>query len=132
MPLFKRLASLRLLAVAMLAISAVGCGGGDAANNMESMQQLKGLVKGVLNFHESKAAYPDSLDDLTAMDSSLTSLLANPLTGDNPGYEYVKPVDESAGMSQTVVLYQLRGGKRDETLPVAYLDGSVRPIGGGE
>ncbi len=52
-------------------------------------------------------------------------LTANPLTGDNPGYEYVKPKDD-APSATTVVLYQLRGGKRDETLKVAFKDGSVR------
>ena len=47
------------------------------------------------------------------------------MTGDNPGYEYVKPADNSA---DAVILYQLRGGKRDLSLAVAYADGSVRPL----
>ena len=38
-------------------------------------------------------------------------------------FEYVKPKDEGAS---AVMLYQLRGGKRDENLPVAFSDGSVR------
>jgi hypothetical protein len=47
-----------------------------------------------------------------------------PPTGDNPGYEYVKTTSDAAG-STTIVIYQLRGGKRDASLPVAFADGSV-------
>ena len=50
---------------------------------------------------------------------------AAPVTDDDPGYEYVKPADD-ADLPTTIVLYQLRDGKRDETLAVGYGDSAVR------
>ncbi len=56
---------------------------------------------------------------------SLAALMKKPLTGDDPGYEYVKPAD-GAPAETTVIRYQLRDGKRDESLPKYYLSGVVR------
>ena len=58
--------------------------------------------------------------------------MKNPLTGDDPGYEYVKPngnANDSDFDSQQVILYQLRAGAQDDSLKVGYADGSVRPEG---
>ena len=70
----------------------------------------------------------DSLADLKPVVGAevYAVYIKNPLTGDNPGYEYVKPPEVPESSEKTVVLYQLRGGKRDETLKLGYLDGTVR------
>jgi hypothetical protein len=62
----------------------------------------------------------------------MAKLMKNPLTGDDPGYEYVKPkgnLNDKRFDSQQVILYQLRGGKRDTSIKVGYADASVRMLG---
>jgi len=57
--------------------------------------------------------------------------MKNPLTGDDPGYLYVKPpagVLESSLVQRVVMLYQLRDGQKAEDLPVGYAAGSTGPI----
>ena len=70
---------------------------------------------------------PGSFDDMAPIlggKENLAKLLKNPATGDDPGYEYFKPPrGQHAG--KTIIIYQLRDGKRDTTLAVAYLDTSV-------
>jgi len=76
--------------------------------------------------------WPDSIeqvkDNLDA-DVQLKEVMTNPATGDNPGYEYVKPKGNWSASDfdgEQVILYQLRDGKRDTSLKVGYADGSVR------
>jgi hypothetical protein len=136
--------SIELALVACLAAVFTGCGGGGAMQRIESSSNLKELARAVIKYHDDKQEWPEKLADLESMvgesdamgvigdGKDYATLVRNPLTGDDPGYEYVTPPAEPEGLSKTIVLYQLRDGKRDETLPVAYLDGSVRPMGGGE
>ena len=89
----------------------------------------------LIKFHDDNKAWPEKLDEVKPLigkegpmgvigkGKDFAALMANPLTGDNPGCEYVKPKD---GGTAPVMLYQLRGGTRDESLPVAFRDGSVR------
>ena len=54
-------------------------------------------------------------------------LITNPVTGDNPGYEYVKPAGHPSDQDfdhHQVILRQLNGGQRDPNLEVGYSDGS--------
>jgi hypothetical protein len=53
------------------------------------------------------------------------TLTKNPLTGDSPGYEYVKPPEGTKPSEHVVILYQLRAGKRDSSLSVGYANGAV-------
>jgi hypothetical protein len=53
-------------------------------------------------------------------------VFTNPITGENPGYEYVKPADDAP--AHTVVIYSLRGGQRDLKQPMGYADGHVGKI----
>jgi hypothetical protein len=133
----------RVLAAGLILLAAsviVGCGG-NAKKEIESTQNLKGLGEAVLKFHDDNEKWPDTLADLKPVvgteyagakvggGKSYDDLVKNPLTGDNPGYEYVKPAETPDSYEKTIVLYQLRGGKRDEKLKVGYLDGSVRNVG---
>ena len=92
---------------------------------------MKQLVVMAIHYRVSNRAWPDRLDQLKrhAAAESWDDLITNPVTGDKPGYEYVKPAADSAN---AVILYQLRGGKRDLSLAVGHADGSVsHPLTGG-
>ena len=122
--------------VASAAVWVIGCS--DAKQRVESSANLKHLTRAVLKYQSDNEAWPEKLDDLASVvgqsddlgvigeGKTFDALVTNPLTGANPGYEYVKPADEPESYSSTVVLHQLRNGKRDDTLPAAYLDGAVR------
>lgn len=122
--------------VLMAAATLVACGCNDAKKKIESSDNLKQLSVAIIAYHDAHNAYPDSLDQLKPMigqkgpigvignGKDYAALIRNPLTGDDPGYEYVKPGAEG-NESTTIVLYQLRNGKRDTSLPVAYANGSV-------
>lgn len=127
-----------LILLACLALPLCGCS--DAKQREESSANLKALSEACLAYYEKHEKYPDTLADLKPVigtewagmkvgrDKSYEELVKNPLTGDNPGYEYVKPPEMVERLRSTIVLYQLRGGKRDEALKVGYLDGSVRLV----
>ena len=70
---------------------------------------------------------PENLDELLVpyLDGD-KNVFVNPVTGDYPGYEYVKPEPDAS--PNTVILYQLRDGERDVELEVLYYDGSVREL----
>jgi outer membrane murein-binding lipoprotein Lpp len=132
---------LTLVALVALAVSTLsGCGGNAQAVN-DSSQNLKELSTAILKYHEDNEKWPDALADLKPVigtdyagakiggGKDYAALVKNPATGADPGYEYVKPSEKPDSYEKTVVLYQLRDGKRDETLKAGYLDGSVRAIG---
>lgn len=125
---FLNLGALSLLSAALF--TGCCCSGIDAAReaarNAQSMNNMMQLALNVLNYQTIHETWPASLEDLRELEPNLDALLANPVTMDNPGYEYVRPVDENAAWSETVILYQLRNGARDMSLPVGYADGSVR------
>ena len=110
-----------------------GCG--DPAE--DSRQQMHKIQLALMEHAEANGGeWPERLDtvsdNLKGGDAIFRELLKNPVTGDDPGYEYVKPEGKLDGPgfdSQQVILYQLRDGKRDTSLKVGYADGSVRPLG---
>lgn len=120
-----------LLLLVLFTTSLVGCG--SSKQKLVSSDHMKSLSTAVMKYHDEKNAWPDSLDQVKPMigqqymgkaigdGKDYAELLKNPYTGDDPGYEYEKPADAHA-----IELYQLRGGKRDLSLPVCYADGSVR------
>jgi hypothetical protein len=92
------------------------------------MDHIKKLAEAIVEYSgNNDGAYPDSLDQVKeyCKEKPYDTLIKNPFTGDNPGYEYVKPADD-ASISDTIVLYQLKEGSRVTQGKVAYLDGSVR------
>ena len=124
---------LRVFCLALLSLAFAGCDNGK--KRIESSDNLKQLSAGIIAYHDSKKAWPDGIEELKSLigtqgpvgvighGKDFATLMQNPLTGDNPGYEYVKPTGADAS---GVVLYQLKGGVRDTSLPAAYADGSVR------
>jgi hypothetical protein len=123
----------RFLLFVVLTIVATTLGCGDASE--DSRQQMHKLQSGLMSYADKhQGEWPDSLDQIkeeVGGEATFNELMTNPLTGANPGYEYVKPDAKSAdfGMgSTTVVLYQLRDGQRDTTLKVGFADGRVNFI----
>ena len=116
--------------VISLALLASGCGN-SAAREAKSSSNMKLMFADIMVYNNNNGKYPESLDELKSAAAGLgqdfSALLVNPATGDNPGYEYVKPT-RAVEAADGVIMYQLRDGKRDMTLPVLYVDGAVGKI----
>ena len=122
----RRSARIRIVVcvLAILTMTTSGCG--DPKKN--STDNMKELSLAIVNYRGTNKAWPDNLDQVKPFvlnGKDFAKLMANPLTGDNPGYEYVKPKDSDPAIS-TMILYQLKDGKRDSTLPTGFADGSTR------
>lgn len=127
--LFRKAAAVVL--AACLAFVLTGCGGAlQSARSARSANQMRQILIGLMHYLVDNAdAWPDRLEQIEEYvggKEELARLMKNPLTGDDPGYEYVKPADPKA--PNTPVLYQLRDGQRELGMPVGYADGSVRPL----
>jgi hypothetical protein len=137
--------SLRHVSLVLLAsaLSISGCGKHPVVAN----ENMRELTFAVLAYQDEHGKWPDKLEDTkplfgkkSALPGSsvvigngkdLATLLANPYSGDNPGYEYVKPPDSTMlGNGDVVIIYQINGGKRDTTLSVAFADGHIAPLAG--
>ena len=123
-----------LFAIAMSICTFVGCGLDNAPQakaQLDSSNQLKELILAVRLYHDSNDdQWPDKLSEIAMFtEEGLGQLMENPITGDNPGYEYVKPED-GADLKTTVVLYQLRNGQRAADLKVGYADNRVAELTG--
>jgi hypothetical protein len=118
-------------ALAAVTLALVGCGN-RAEDSRQQMHKLQGAIMEYEVNHGGK--WPERLDQIkeeVGGEAAFNKLMKNPLTGDDPGYEYVQPKGKRGDAdfdSQQVILYQLRGGKRDTRLKVGYLDGAVRPL----
>lgn len=130
----KRLPTLGWLCLLLFVVMLSGCPDLQtsdvrrAAQRVSSRNNIKQLTLALLQFHEDQQRWPDQLTELLPILDGNTSVLSNPITGDEPGYDYVKPSisPDSSLASRTVVIYQMRRGKRDTDLDVGYLDGSVK------
>lgn len=102
----------------------------EAALRTSSHNNMKHITFALLDYYKANQQWPDKLDALLPSLEVGKSVFENPLTGDNPGYDYVKPTAplEKITAAETIVLYQLRDGQRDRQLACAYLDGQVRLI----
>jgi len=99
---------------------------------LKSSNQMKELMLGIMNYRSvNEEQWPEDLSDIEVLISEVDfeQLMSNPVTGDNPGYEYVKPSD-NADPTTTVILYQLRGGQRATDLQVGFADNHLSEIVG--
>lgn len=123
-----------LFAVAMSICTFVGCGLDNAPQakaQLDSSNQMKELILAVRLYHDSNDdQWPDKLSEVaTLTETSFDQLMNNPITEDNPGYEYVKPED-GTDLKSTVILHQLRNGQRATDLKVGYIDNRVAELTG--
>ncbi len=101
-------------------------GDDDAQRRAMATLNARTLGDAVVIHHLARLKWPESLNNVQEYldDKKLAELLKNPHTGDNPGYEYVKPTVARPD-PKTILVYQLRDGKRDMSLPVVYADGKT-------
>lgn len=117
----------------------------QARREMQSSSQMKLILSVLGRFaSEHRGEYPDTLDAIKPYLANVDllyfpfveslefdSLMTNPLTGDMPGYDYIKPdlldIPDNQ-IDRTVVLHQLRKRQRADDLPVGLASGSVRRI----
>jgi len=74
---------------------------------------------------QNRQRFPDSLVDLLDVMPGLEASMANPRTGDNPGFIYEKP-DPGQPDSRTPVLWESYQGQKDPNGAILYGDGSIR------
>ena len=97
----------------------------DEALIVRSLNQMKALIVALNSYAEdNRGQYPARLEDLgqSSYVKDLDKLLINPLTGQSPGYIYVRP---------SVTLNQLVKEKRTSRTPILYeaRDGRLNPRG---
>src|SRR5687768_6847797 len=83
----------RITILVSLGLVIAGCGGDYAK---ESRHQMWRLFNAIFAYQEThKGELPDRLEDVIQApffsEEDFKEAMVNPLTGDNPGYEYVKP-----------------------------------------
>lgn len=97
----------------------------DEALIVRSLNQMKALIVALNSYAEDhRGQYPASLSDLgtNSYVRELDKLLINPLTGQSPGYVYVRP---------SLTLNQLVKERRTARTPILYeaKDGRLNPRG---
>ncbi len=80
----------------------------------------------IRRWRQEHGDWPDSLSDVLHLVAGPDSanVMTNPLTGDNPGYAYQKPLEESDA-EKTIVVYPLLEGEPDMTFYVLFANGKV-------
>ena len=121
-----------ILSLALALVMVAGCccppiqAAREAAKQAQSKNNIMQFGVALHMHHDATGQWPQELAELQPyLEGELGMLMVNPVTGDDPGYEYVKP-EEEAPLSETVWIYQLRDGARDMSLAKGYADGSVR------
>lgn len=105
--------------------------GGCQSEASRSQPGVEAWVQRIQEFYRRHQKLPDRLDDLQECFASVEEFqqaLRNPVTGDDPGYEYVKPprgVVGTALADRVVMVYQLRAGQQAWDLPVGYVCGQA-------
>lgn len=118
------------LCVVLFMACAAGCGN-RAELERQSIDKMEKLGGAVWEYYEIEKKWPESFDvpefqEDVGGPEEFRKLMENPLTGDNPGYEYVKPPEGTAKTADMVIIYQKRNGQRDVTLDAFCLDGTLK------
>jgi hypothetical protein len=118
--------------VGLLGVAAMGCGAAksarEAARKTQSANNMKQITLAILELQQETGKWPEKLDEISVkLGPLMADIMKNPVTGDNPGYEYVRPQDDES-RSDVPMLFQLRNGKRDTSLRVGFTSGAVRDL----
>ncbi len=97
----------------------------DRAEGIVSASNLRQIGLLLLTYTQDRAELPDSFEDLRDHSPGIDGLLANPRTGENPGFIYEKP-PPGADPALTPVVWEAWQGKKDPNGAVLYADGSIR------
>ncbi|MCS7303855.1 MAG: hypothetical protein NZ602_01940 [Thermoguttaceae bacterium] len=112
----------------MVGLALAGCQS-EATRSLEGVEAWLARIK---DFYHRHQRWPERLEDLQECfdtQEDFQRALLNPVTQEDPGYEYVKPPEWLQGTplsKRVVILYQLRASGRAEDLPVGYMDGQAR------
>lgn len=126
-----------VLLLGLASVAGCCCCGGDfqaafreGANRASSIVKINQLTTAIISYKTANGQWPASLEDVSGDVADFDETMKNPVTGDDPGYEYVQPteLDPPPG---TVIIYQLRDGAPDESLEKGFADGSVASEHGG-
>ena len=119
------------IGIVVLAVVAVGLffvlrGSNEVVEDVEAKKQKIDVSQAIVkSWKTNELEWPDNLEQVKPlMEEADTDWLLNPITGDDPGYEYVKPTGDLTNVhdATTVLLYQLRDGERDLDLQVCFRD----------
>jgi len=116
--------------VILLAAGAIGCGK-RAELESQSIRNMEQLAGAVWEYRDYKGEYPESLEDIKNFlggGENFDKIINNPITGDNPGYEYVEPPADTPLSGDPIIIYQLNNGHRDTSLKAFALDGTARDV----
>ena len=112
------------------ALALAGCQSEEA----RSLPGVQAWLARLEEFYHRHQRWPDRLEELQECfdtPEEFHQALHNPVTGQRPGYEYVKPPDwvrNTPLAERVVIVYQLRQGRRAADLPVGYANGQVRLV----
>jgi hypothetical protein len=123
--------------LACLALNLAGCG--PSKKEKATRERISEFYGAFRSYQEEHGDWPEKLEDLRPHIDNWDEFIVNPITGDNPGYEYTQPpanadpneeIDDSEeGNSESskeiVILVQLRDGKPDLTLKKLHVSGWV-------
>lgn len=116
-----RLTCLAAILLAFIIVAPAPAGVRDVAKANESQRKMRGLYQAAVMIQAETGKWPTRIEQI-AKRADID--LANPLTGDNPGYAWTPPPGDRLD-PQVVVLEQLRDGDIADDLPKCYADGSV-------
>ncbi len=91
---------------------------GEYPDDLKSLEPLFGTNKGAEDMKRTLKSLKETFGEV-----SFEEMFENPLTGDNPGFEYVKPVNPTP---DTPVIYMLKDGERQTDAKIGYFNGSIR------
>ena len=106
----------------------------DEALIVRSLNQMQALIVALNSYAEdNRGQYPARLEDLGSSSyvKDLDKLLINPLTGQSPGYIYVKPsvtfntLVKEKRTAKTPILYEAREGRINPRGLIGYVSGHV-------
>lgn len=106
----------------------------DEALIVRSLNQMKALIVALNSYAEdNRGQYPAKLEDLgnSSYVKDLDKLLINPLTGQTPGYVYVRPsvplntLVKEKRTARTPILYEARDGRINPRGLIGYVNGHV-------
>ena len=101
---------------------------GQTRDKMEGIVAANNLRQFASGFQMYRLTHddrmPDTLADLGVVLGDVAALLANPRTGENPGFLYEKPARNAP--PDTVIMWELWQGQKDPGGATLRLDGSIR------